>query len=104
MIAFDAFDERIVLLLNSKVLLVVNRTNVAQRMQVRIGYLNGIVLDKNTKVVCGIAGAGALLVHFFAGENLMSVEVPQSLWTDSEIEVEEEEGSKIQRPLANAVD
>jgi hypothetical protein len=92
LVAFDAADEYIVVLLKCWVLVVVNRVNLAQRMHVQIGANNVAGFDKHTKIVCGtMKDSEVFSVNFFCNENQMSIHIPEPLFRDTDECVEEDE-------------
>jgi hypothetical protein len=92
LVAFDAYDEYVVVLLKGWVLLVVNREDVNMRMHIQVGATNVTGFDKRATIVCGkMEDAQLFAVLFFCNENMMAVQVPQNLFPDTDECVEEDE-------------
>jgi hypothetical protein len=94
-IDFDAADGWIVILLKSKVLLVVNRLNMTQRMHIQVGSTMALGFDRGTKIICGVTEPGVLMAHLMTNENLISIEVPMNLFAGGGEEFEEDEEELI---------
>jgi hypothetical protein len=92
---FDAADGWIVILLKSKVLLIVNRLNMTQRMQIQVGSTMALGFDQGTKIICGVTEPGILMVLLIANEKLISIEVLMNLFAGGGEEFEEDEEELI---------
>jgi hypothetical protein len=81
LMAFDAHDGYLAILLKSWVLLVIDGNNFSHRMHVQVGASKTPAFDKRTTMLCGVTSDHtALLVYFFCADMAMAVDVPLGLF------------------------